>query len=127
MKVEALLFTGVAAFFAAVAAGYVPFSEDPAGNAALLISCLMSSLIAFFLWMQYRRRGTRAQDRPDAAVRDTAGPLAFFPPRSYYPVFTALGTAVAGLGVIFGMWLFLIGVGIVAPGVAGFVFQHNDR
>jgi hypothetical protein len=127
MRTEALLFTGVAAFFAVVTAGYVPFSSDTAGNAVLVVSFLMSSLIAFFLWVQYLRHGSRAQDRPSADVREGAGPLAFFSPRSYYPVLTALGTAVAGFGVIFGMWLFLIGIGITAPGVAGFVFQHNDR
>jgi Cytochrome c oxidase subunit IV len=127
MKAEALLFTGVATFFAVVSACYLPFSRDTAGNAALVVSFLMSSLIAVFLWAQYLRHGSRPQDRPNADVREGAGPLAFFPPRSYYPVFTALGTAIAGLGVIFGMWLFLIGIGIIAPGVAGFVFQHNDR
>lgn len=127
MKNEALLFTGVAAFFAIVTACYVSFSRDTAGNTALVVSFLMSGLIAFFLWVQYLRHGSRAQDRPEASVREGAGPLAFFPPRSYYPVLTALGTAVAGFGVIFGTWLFLIGIGITAPGVAGFVFQHNDR
>ncbi|MCH6160360.1 aa3-type cytochrome oxidase subunit IV [Streptomyces marispadix] len=127
MRVEALLFVGVAVFFGVVSACYVPFSDDPAGNAALLVSFLMSSLIAFFLWTQHRRRGPRAQDRPDADVREGAGPLEFFPPRSYFPVLTALGAALAGLGVVYGMWLFLIGIGITAPGVAGFVFQHNDR
>jgi cytochrome c oxidase subunit IV len=127
MKVEALLFTGVAAFFAVIAASYVPFSRDTAGNTAVLVALLMSALISLFLWVQYLRHGARAQDRPDAAVHEGAGPLAFFSPRSYYPVFTALGTAVAGLGVIFGMWLFFIGIGIIGPGVAGFVFQHNNR
>jgi Cytochrome c oxidase subunit IV len=127
MKVEAIVFSGVASFFAIVTAGYAPFSDDPAGNAALLVAFLMSSLIAFFLWVQYLRHGARPQDRKDAAVRDGAGPLAFFSPRSYYPVFSAAGTALAGLGVVFGLWLFLIGIGVLAPGIAGFVFQHNDR
>ncbi|SCK18872.1 cytochrome c oxidase subunit 4 [Streptomyces sp. WMMB 322] len=127
MKVEALIFTGVAAFFAVVSACYIPFSEDAAGNTALLVSFLMSALIAVFLWVQYARNVGGPQGRKDADVHEGAGPLAFFSPRSYYPVFTALGTAVAGLGVIFGLWLFLIGIGITAPGVAGFVFQHNDR
>ena len=127
MRQEALLFSGVAAFFAVVSACYIPFSRDTAGSAALLVSFLMSALISLFLWVQYLRHGARAQDRPDAEVHEGAGPLAFFSPRSYYPVVAALGTAVAGLGVIYGMWLFLIGIGVVAPGVAGFVFQHNDR
>ncbi|OEV08038.1 cytochrome c oxidase subunit 4 [Streptomyces nanshensis] len=127
MKTEAILFTGASAFFAVVTAVYTPFSRDPVGNTALAVSLLMTGLIAFFLWMQYLRHGVRAQDRREADVRDGAGPVAFFPPHSYYPVLTALGTVIAAFGVIYGMWLFLIGIGITAPGVAGFVFQYNDR
>lgn len=127
MKLEAFLFAGVAAFFAVVTSVYVALHREPAGTSALLVSFLMSSLISFFLWMQYRRHGERPQDRKESEVQDGAGPLAFFSPRSYFPVFTAVGTALAGTGVVYGLWLFLIGVGLIAPGVAGFVFQHNDR
>lgn len=127
MKVEALLFAGTAAFFAVVTTVYAAFHPEPAGTSALLVSFLMSALISFFLWVQHRRHGDRPQDRGDAAVREGAGPLAFFSPRSSFPVFTAVGTALAGLGVIYGLWLFLIGLGLISAGVAGFVFQHNDR
>ena len=127
MKGEALLFSGVAAFFAATAAVYGWFSHEPAGTAALIVSFLMSALVAFFLWVQYRRRGRRAQDRGDAEVAETAGPLDFFPPHSGYPVLTAAGTALLGLGVAIGLWLFLIGLGVTAAGVAGFVFEFNRR
>ncbi|MGP3983141.1 aa3-type cytochrome oxidase subunit IV [Streptomyces sp. KR80] len=127
MKAEALVFAAVAVFFAITTTVYAWFSLEPAGSAALLVSFLMSALISFFCWTQYVRRGRRPQDRSDAAIHEGAGPLEFFSPRSYYPVLTALGTAVIGLGVTYGLWLFILGVGVLAPGIAGFVFQHHDR
>lgn len=127
MKQESFLFCGVALFFAVTAAAYAWFSGEPAGTAALIVSFLMSSLIAFFLWVQHTRRGDRPQDRKDAPVHEASGPLAFFPARSYYPVFAAAGAALTALGVVYGLWLFLIGLGVLAPGVAGFAFQYNGR
>lgn len=127
MKAESVLFAGVALFFAATASVYAAYSRDPAGIAALLVSFAMAALISFFFAVQYRRRGRRLQDTKDAEVREAAGPLAFFPPRSYHPVLTAAGTAVLGLGVVYGLWLFLVGVGVLAPGVLGFVFQYEGR
>lgn len=82
MRTESRLFTGVAVFFGAEAALYGWWSREPAGTAALVLAFLMASLVAFFLRVQYRRRGLRAQDRGEGEVVDTAGPLDFFPPRS---------------------------------------------
>ncbi|MFD7923394.1 cytochrome c oxidase subunit 4 [Streptomyces sp. NPDC059740] len=127
MRGEALLFTGVAVFFGIVATAYGLLSQEPAGTAALIVSAIMSALVAFFLWAQYWRRGPRLQDDTSATVVEGAGPLDFFPPRSAHPVLAALGTALLGTGVVIGGWLFLIGVGVTAAGVAGFVFQYRDR
>ncbi|GAA5205926.1 MULTISPECIES: cytochrome c oxidase subunit 4 [Streptomyces] len=127
MRTEARLFTGVAAFFAVTAAGYGWFSEEPAGTAALTIAFLMASLVAFFLRVQYRKRGLRAQDRGDAEVLETAGPLEFFPPHSPWPIVTALGAVVLALGIVYGLWLALIGFGVLALAVLGLVFQYAGR
>jgi Cytochrome c oxidase subunit IV len=127
VKVEAWLFIVVAAFFAVTTAVYRWFTDDPAGTTALLVSMLMSGLIAVFLIVQRRKRGDRPEDRKDGEVRERAGPLDFFSPRSAYPVITAVGFTAAALGVVYGLWLFLIGVGVVGCGVFGFVFQHLDR
>lgn len=51
----------------------------------------------------------------------------FFPPHSPYPVITGLGAATAALGIVYGLWLFLIGFGILTAGVAGLVFQYAHR
>lgn len=127
MKNESFLFGGVAVFFGITAATYGWFAREPAGLAALIVSFLMSSLISFFLWTQHVRRGERLQDRKNAQTHEGSGPLAFFPARSYSPPLTAVGTALTGLGVIYGLWLFLIGLGLLGAGVAAFVFQYINR
>ena len=127
MKVEALLFGGVAAFFALAAAGYGWWSGDPAGTAALVVAFLMAAVVSFFCATQYRRKGRRPQDRTDAEVADGAGPLEFFSPGSPWPVITALGFAILCTGIVYGLWLFLIGAGVLARGVLGMVFQYANR
>ncbi|MEU9600962.1 cytochrome c oxidase subunit 4 [Streptomyces sp. NPDC048109] len=127
MRTESRLFTGVGIFFGGEAALYGWWSREPAGTAALVIAFLMASLIAFFLRVQYRKRGLRAQDRGEGEVVDTAGPLDFFPPRSPWPITIALAAVVLALGIVFGLWLVLIGFGLLAMGVCGMVFQYAGR
>ncbi|MFF7636142.1 cytochrome c oxidase subunit 4 [Kitasatospora sp. NPDC008050] len=127
MRFEAFLFAGVALFFAVMGGIYDWFAKEPAGKAALAIAFLMSALISAFFFIQHRRRGPRAQDRREVPVAETAGPLDFFAPHSWYPPITAAGAAVIALGMTFGVWLMLIGAGITAGGVAGFVFQYGNR
>ncbi|WP_431784248.1 aa3-type cytochrome oxidase subunit IV [Streptomyces chumphonensis] len=126
MRAEALYFTGVAGFFAVVAPVYLRYGDDPAGGAVLVVCSLMAGLVAFFLWTQYRRRGRRPEDRREGEIVERAGPLDFFPPRSHAPVVTAAGTALLGLGVVFGLWLFLIGFAVLTGGVFAFVLQYAD-
>jgi hypothetical protein len=77
--------------------------------------------------VHYRRHGQRPQDRRDADVADASGPVEFFPPKSPWPIITALGFAITATGVIYGLWLFLIGFGVLARGVVGMVFQYARR
>ncbi|WP_406431020.1 cytochrome c oxidase subunit 4 [Streptomyces sp. NBC_00631] len=128
MKAEALLFGGVAVFFGAAAALYGVWSRaDPAGTAALIVAFGMATLVSFFCTVTFLRHGPRAQDRTEAEVADSAGSVEFFPPHSLWPIVTALGFALAATGVVFGLWLFLIGFGVLARGVAGLVFQYVNR
>lgn len=45
-------------------------------------------------------------------------------PHSIWPSLTAAGAALLALGVVFGLWLFLIGMGVALAGVFGMVFQY---
>ncbi|BDM69150.1 hypothetical protein HEK616_26370 [Streptomyces nigrescens] len=46
--------------------------------------------------------------------------------RRKYPVVIAVGYAVAALGVVYGLWVFLVGLGVLSGGVFGFTFQHRE-
>lgn len=127
MKREGWLFAGMALFFGVTGLIYWIFSQEPAGTTVLAIAFLMSSLVAFFFQVQYRKGGLRPQDRGEGEIVDTAGPLGFFPPRSYWPAATALGLSLLALGVVFALWLALVGLGLLAGAVFGFVFQYADR
>ncbi|MFF3322362.1 cytochrome c oxidase subunit 4 [Streptomyces sp. NPDC002889] len=126
MKTEAIVFAGVAAFFLVTDVLYAVWSRDPAGTAALTVAFLMALLVSFFFAMNYRRKGLRPEDRREGVVRERAGPVAFFPPQSVWPVLTAAGVAVLALGVVYGLWLFLLGMGPLVAGVFGFVFQYAE-
>ncbi|MEV6162511.1 cytochrome c oxidase subunit 4 [Streptomyces sp. NPDC052052] len=127
MKSEARLFAGVALFFLLTDAAYIWFAREPAGSAALTVSFLMSALISFFCWANYRRRGTRPEDRPDSEIQERSGIVDFFPPHSAYPVMIAVGMALMALGIVYVVFLFLIGLGITLGGVFGMTFQFAGR
>ncbi|MFJ5546621.1 cytochrome c oxidase subunit 4 [Streptomyces sp. NPDC093225] len=126
MRAEAWLFTGVALFFAATGGVYAAYAHDPAGVAALMVSLLMAGLVAAFLWRQAGKGGPRPEDDAEAEVAAAAGRRFSFPARSYAPVTAAAGAGLMGLGTVIGLWLVLIGFGLLVPGVYGFVFAGAD-
>ncbi|MFH8217892.1 cytochrome c oxidase subunit 4 [Streptomyces sp. NPDC018057] len=127
MKSEALLFAGVAVFFLLTDTAYIWFAREPAGIAALTVSCLMSGVIAFFCRVNHRRKGQRPEDRPAGEIRERAGRVDFFPPHSGHPVVTAAGVTLCAVGVVYGLWLFLIGFGVLAAGVIGMTLAYVGR
>lgn len=124
MKTEAYLFGAVAAFFLVTGAFYAWWAQEPAGIAALTVSFVMSSLICFFFARTYQRCGARPEDDKDANISARSGPVDFFAAESPYPAATAFGAALTALGIVFGLWLFLIGFGILCAGAAGIIFQY---
>ncbi|MFI9024638.1 cytochrome c oxidase subunit 4 [Streptomyces sp. NPDC053560] len=125
MKTEGYLLGGVAVFFLGVDIVYALLSLEPAGVAALTVSCLVATLVSAFCALNHRRRGARPEDDRAGEIRQRAARLAFFPPKSGFPPLTALGAAVAGLGLVYGLWLFLIGFGLLVAGVFGMVFGRD--
>ncbi|MFF9076543.1 cytochrome c oxidase subunit 4 [Streptomyces sp. NPDC014735] len=127
MRPEARLFAGVALFFLFTGAAYIWFAREPAGATALTVSFLMSALVSFFCWANHRRRGARPEDRPDSDIQERSGLVDFFPPHSAYPVTVAVGMVLMALGVVYALFLFLIGLAVTLCGVFGMTFQFADR
>ncbi|MFH8386071.1 cytochrome c oxidase subunit 4 [Kitasatospora sp. NPDC018058] len=128
MKAEGWLFAVMTVFFAVTGLIYGFWAREPAGKAILTVAFLMSGLVALFWFIQHQRSGGgRAQDRKDAEIAETAGPVGFFPPRSGYPVLAAAGLAAFALGLVFARWLIVFGALVLALAVFGFIFQYRDH
>lgn len=124
MKVEAL-FIGVLAVFAAVVTPIYWFmSRDWTGTSALVMTALLGGLLAFFLGVLAKQLPIRPEDDKLGDIADGAGELGFFPPFSWWPLAVAAAFAVIALGVAIGWWLAVIGVGIGAIALAGYVFEY---
>jgi hypothetical protein len=123
VKAEAWIFGFNAAFFALVTPTYWFLSEDPTGTAALIMTTLLAALVTFYLGFHANKMDSRPEDRLEADVVEGAGELGFFPPYSWWPLWCASALAVCVLGVVFGWWLFIIGLGAGSIALIGWVFE----
>ena len=124
MKVEGMLFAGVAVFFAGVDVVYWYGSHDPTGTTALALAVALGFLVGFYLFVTGRRTGARPEDRPYAEISEAAGEYGFFSPHSWWPLFTAGSVAIVGIGVCFAWWLAIIGLMCVIVTALGFVLEY---
>ena len=124
MRVEALLFGVISLFLVVVTAVYWILSQDPTGTTALLMGGGLAFIVAYYLWFTSRRMEARPEDRGDAEISEGAGEVGFFSPHSWWPIYAAGAFTVTGLGVIFGVWLFLIGFVLVIITASGFLFEY---
>jgi uncharacterized membrane protein HdeD (DUF308 family) len=123
VKVEGLLFALLAAFLGTVTAVYWLLSRDPTGTTALGLSGGLAFIIGYYLLFTARRMEARPEDRPDAEISEGAGEVGFFAPHSWWPIITAGAFAIVGMGLIFGPFMLIIGVGAIAFAVVGFTFE----
>ncbi len=124
MKAEAWVFGFLAVFFLVVAPSYWFLSSDPTGTAALVMSFFLAVLVAFYLGFHAKKMDPRPEDRKEAEIVDGAGELGFFPPYSWWPLWCACALTLCVLGVVFGWWLALVGVGAGSVALIGWVFEY---
>jgi len=124
MRAEAWIFGINAAFFALVAPAYWWLTGDPSGTSALVMTTLLTVLVTFYLGFHASKMEPRPEDRLTAEIADGAGELGFFPPYSWWPLWCALTLAAMVLGVVFGWWLFIIGVGLGSIALSGWIFEY---
>jgi len=124
VRVEAGLFIILAVFFGLVTPVYWYMSEDPTGTTALVLTFGLAALVSFYLYVTSRKVHPRPEDKHDGEIEELAGEYGFFSPHSWWPLACASSAAVCFTGLVFGWWLFIIGVGIAAIAVNGMVFEY---
>jgi len=124
MKAETWIFAITTVFFALVSPAYWFISGDHTGTSALVMSTLLVLMVSVYLGFHASKMEPRPEDRRDAEIADGAGELGFFPPYSWWPLWCASTLAVCALGVVFGWWLFIIGVGLGLIALQGWIFEY---
>jgi hypothetical protein len=124
VKVEAYLFVVGVVFYAIVGIIYFLLSGEPAGTTALALTAGLAFLVGFYTLFTSRRIAPRPEDRVDAEVEEGSGELGFFSPHSPWPLPVGIGASICALGLVFGWWLFFIGVIVLGLSVLGLVFEY---
>ena len=125
MKVEALIFNGIAVFCFVLAVVYGFWAREPIGTTALVLSGGLTILVGGFFWFISRRIDPRPEDLKDADIADGAGELGFFSPGSYWPFGIALSAGLMGVALAyFYVWLIVIAAAALLITIGGLLFEY---
>jgi hypothetical protein len=131
MKAEAWIFAACTIFLVLVTPAYWLVTDasdhgpDWTGTSALTMTTLLTLMVTIYLGFHAKRMDPRPEDRNDAVIADGAGELGFFPPYSWWPLWTAaaLGTSVFGIAAS-AWWLFIIGGVLGAMALVGWIYEY---
>ena len=125
MKIEAWIFAICSVFLLVVTPAYWLIAGDWTGTSALVMTTLLAAMVTLYLGFHAAKMEPRPEDRKDAEISDGAGELGFFPPYSWWPLWCAASLGVIVYGVAIGAWwLVIIGFGLGAIALAGWVFEY---
>jgi hypothetical protein len=124
VKIEGALFAIGTAFFGVVAAAYWFITQEIVGTTALALTGGLAFLVAFYLLFTARRVGTRPEDDPLAVIEDAEPDYGFFSPHSWWPIAVAIATGITIFGLVFAVWLLILGIGLLMLALVGFVFEY---
>jgi Cytochrome c oxidase subunit IV len=131
MKAEAWIFAACTIFLVLVTPAYWLITDasdhgpDWTGTSALVMTTLLTLMVTVYLGFHAKRMDPRPEDRNDALIADGAGELGFFPPYSWWPLWTAmaLGTSVFGVAAS-AWWLVIIGGLLGAMALVGWIYEY---
>jgi len=124
VKVEGKVFAVIAVFLAGASLVYWYMSKDPTGAVALAFSTGLAFLLGYYLLFTARRMPPRPEDVGEAEISDGAGEVGFFSPHSWWPIALAAGAALGALGLVFGVWLIIIGAVTLLSALTGLLFEY---
>ena len=124
MKIEGALFATGFVFYTFLAGIYWYFSRDEVGTTALALTGALAFLISFYALYTSKRVYPRPEDRLDAEVDEADPEYGFYSPHSWWPL--AVGVSVLALvfGLIFAVWLIVLGVAALMFAVIGWLFEY---
>jgi magnesium-transporting ATPase (P-type) len=124
VKIEGWLFALGAAFFIPLSAIYWWFSRDPVGTTALALSGGLAVIVGFYVLFTAKRVYPRPEDRMDGEIDQADPEYGFFSPHSWWPLFIGLGAFIIALGLIFAVWVIVVGLTALLLALVGWLFEY---
>ena len=124
MKIEGWIFGVGAIFYFFVAGVYWFFSRDEIGTTALVMTGAVAFLVAFYVLYTAKRVYPRPEDRDDAEIDEADPEYGFFSPHSWWPLPVAFGAMLTALGLIFAVWLIVLGAALLMFAIIGWLFEY---
>ncbi|NYG56313.1 cytochrome c oxidase subunit 4 [Nocardioides perillae] len=125
MKAETWIFLITTIFLALVSPAYWFITGDWTGTSALVMTTLLTLMVAIYLGFHASRMEPRPEDRKDGEIAEGAGELGFFPPYSWWPLWCAAVLGVMVFATAFGAWwLFIMGAAGGVLTLSGWIFEY---
>lgn len=124
MRIEGWLFGLGAIFYAVVAAAYWFLSGDEIGTTALVMTGALAFLVAFYVLYTSKRVYPRPEDRLDGNIDEADPEYGFFSPHSWWPLAVGFAAFLVTLGLIFAVWLVVLGVMALMFALVGWMFEY---
>jgi len=124
MKSGGFLFLYGGLSYFVVGAIYFVVSREPVGTTALVLTGGLAVLIAFYLLFTQNRLGYQPEDNSQGEQNEAPSDYGFYSPHSWWPLIVAVATGMTFLGLIFAVWILLLGLGLVIFSVWGWLFEY---
>jgi hypothetical protein len=124
VRIEGALFALGFIFYTFLAGVYWYLSRDEIGTTALALTGGMAFLISFYALYTSKRVYPRPEDRLDAEIDEADPEYGFYSPHSWWPLAVAVPTVMIVLGLIFAVWLIVLGVAVLVFGLTGLLFEY---
>jgi hypothetical protein len=124
VKIEGWIFILGAIFFWLVSAVYWVLSNDEIGTTAMAMTGFLAGLVGVYLLVTAKRVYPRPEDRKDAEIDEADPEYGFFSPHSWWPLVVALGAAVIVMGLVFAVWLIVLGIFLLMIAIVGWLYEY---
>ena len=124
MKPGGILYMLGALFYFVLGVVYWFWTGEIVGTVGITLTGGLALLTGFYILFTLRRIGPGPDDFDDAEIADADPDFGFFSPGSWWPLPVAIAAALIALGLVFAVWLVIIGLGVLFISIYGLMSEY---
>ena len=124
MKPGGILYMLGALFYFVLGVVYWFWTGEIVGTVGITLTGGLALLTGFYILFTLRRIGPGPDDLDYAEIADADPDFGFFSPGSWWPLPVAIATALIALGLVFAVWLVIIGLGVLFISIYGLMSEY---